>query len=156
MSDEVDKKEEEHWLKSYWRPAMGWSYFVICLFDFLIAPIMNAVYFALFNAVKFQQWEPMTLKGAGLYHISMGAIIGVSAWSRGQEKISVSSTTTQSPFGTTSSSSVSVAPTSSPMSVAPSGSSYTPSYSRPATQTQTQTVTVDNEPDPPRKGGPFT
>jgi hypothetical protein len=149
MSDNTEKKEEEHWLKSYWRPAMGWSYFIICLFDFLIAPILNAVFFALFNATKFQQWDPMTLKGAGLYHIAMGAIIGVSAWSRGQEKISVSTTTTQSPYGSSSSMSYGQ---SSGSSYSPSSSQYTPSYNRPST---TQTVTVDDEPDPPRKGGPF-
>ena len=32
-------------------------------------------------------WNPLTLQGAGLYHLAMGAILGVAAWSRGQEKI---------------------------------------------------------------------
>jgi hypothetical protein len=33
------------------------------------------------------QWNPLTLQGAGLYHVAMGAILGVAAWSRGQEKM---------------------------------------------------------------------
>ena len=148
MSDqhgEEETKKEEHWLKTYWRPAMGWSYFVICLFDFLIAPILNAVFFTLFNISKFQQWDPITLKGAGLYHIAMGAIIGVTAWSRGQEKMSFTSTSTtsQSPYGSSSSSSFS----------AGSGSSYTPSYSR--TPSVAQPAYDNNDPDPAPKGGPF-
>jgi hypothetical protein len=141
--EEEQPKKEEHWLKTYWRPAMGWQYFVICMFDFLIAPILNAIYFAMFNAVKFQHWDPITLKGAGLYHIAMGAIIGVTAWSRGQEKMSFTSTSTQTPYGSSSSSSFSSGSTTP--------SSYTPSYSR----TPTQTSTYDNEPDPVPKGGPF-
>jgi hypothetical protein len=89
MSEETEKEnlKEENWIKTYWRPAMGWQYFVICMFDFLIAPILNAIYFTMYKSTTFQQWDPLTLKGAGLYHIAMGAIIGVTAWSRGQEKI---------------------------------------------------------------------
>lgn len=127
-----EHKQEEHWLKTYWRPAMGWQYFVICMFDFLVAPILNAIYFAMFNAVKFQHWDPITLKGAGLYHIAMGAIIGVTAWSRGQEKM----TTTHTPYTPSSN-------YSSPQS------NYTPSYNR------SQPQNYDNEPDPAPKGGPF-
>jgi hypothetical protein len=32
-------------------------------------------------------WEPLTLQGAGLFHVAMGAILGVTAWSRGREKL---------------------------------------------------------------------
>jgi hypothetical protein len=32
-------------------------------------------------------WDPLTLKGAGLFHLAFGAILGVSAYTRGQEKI---------------------------------------------------------------------
>jgi hypothetical protein len=31
---------------------------------------------------------PLTLQGAGLYHIAMGAVLGVAAYGRSQEKIS--------------------------------------------------------------------
>jgi len=32
-------------------------------------------------------WQPLTLGGGGLYHLAMGAVLGIAAWSRGQEKI---------------------------------------------------------------------
>jgi hypothetical protein len=32
-------------------------------------------------------WDPLTLKGAGLFHLAFGAILGVSAFTRGQEKV---------------------------------------------------------------------
>ena len=35
----------------------------------------------------FRQWAPITLQGGGLFHVAMGAVLGVSAWSRGQEKM---------------------------------------------------------------------
>ena len=34
-----------------------------------------------------EPWDPLTLQGAGLYHIAMGAVLGVAAWTRGKEKI---------------------------------------------------------------------
>jgi hypothetical protein len=33
------------------------------------------------------QWQPLTLQGAGLYHIAMGAVLGIAAYGRTQEKI---------------------------------------------------------------------
>jgi hypothetical protein len=32
-------------------------------------------------------WQPITLQGAGLFHLSMGAIIGIAAFGRTQEKL---------------------------------------------------------------------
>ena len=33
------------------------------------------------------QWQPLTLNGAGLFHIAMGAVLGIAAMGRTQEKI---------------------------------------------------------------------
>jgi len=33
------------------------------------------------------QWNPLTLQGAGLFHIAMGAVLGISAFGRTQEKL---------------------------------------------------------------------
>jgi hypothetical protein len=33
------------------------------------------------------QWQPITLQGAGLYHIAMGAVLGIAAFGRTQEKL---------------------------------------------------------------------
>lgn len=77
---------DDGWLQKYWRPAMAVQYFIICMFDFMAAPIFLAVYSA-FRDIDYIVWHPLTLEGGGLYHISMGAILGVTAWTRGQEKI---------------------------------------------------------------------
>lgn len=74
------------WFLKWWRPIMAWQYFIICMFDFLVAPILISI-FTDQSAAKIIQWEPLTLRGGGLYHLSMMAIVGVTAWSRGQETI---------------------------------------------------------------------
>jgi len=33
------------------------------------------------------QWSPLTLQGAGLFHLAMGAVLGIAAWGRTQEKV---------------------------------------------------------------------
>lgn len=76
----------EGWIRSAWRPAMAWQYFVVCLFDFLFAPILSAFY-AGYTGTELITWEPLTLSNGGLYHLAMGAIVGVTSWSRGREKI---------------------------------------------------------------------
>lgn len=80
-------KKQEDWMNAKWRPMMGWTYMATCLFDFILGPI-------LFNILQFYNpgqavgmWTPLTLQGGGLYHIAMGAIIGVSAYGRTQEKL---------------------------------------------------------------------
>jgi hypothetical protein len=35
----------------------------------------------------FRQWAPLTLQGGGFIHMAFGAILGISAWTRGKEKI---------------------------------------------------------------------
>lgn len=76
----------EGWFVSKWRPAMAWSYLSICLFDFMIAPIMNALY-STWAKSPFVPWDPLTIKGGGIYHLAMGAVIGVTAWTRGNERV---------------------------------------------------------------------
>lgn len=79
-------KKNESWLKNYWRPLMSWQYLIVCLYDFLAAPIIYN-HISLKNPEHIVQWNPITLQAGGLYHISMAAIIGVYTWSRGVEKI---------------------------------------------------------------------
>jgi hypothetical protein len=33
------------------------------------------------------QWQPLTLQGAGLFHLAMGAVLGIAAYGRTQEKL---------------------------------------------------------------------
>lgn len=79
---------EEHWLKQYWRPFMAWQYGIVCVFDFIIFPLFFS-WFAWKTGTAYIQWDPITLKESGFYHMAMGAIIGVSAWTRGKEKIEI-------------------------------------------------------------------
>ena len=86
---ETDKKKED-WMNSKWRPAMGWMYMTVCAFDFIVFPIMyTIVQFWETEAANdaFRQWQPLTLAGAGLFHMAMGAVLGLSAWGRTQEKL---------------------------------------------------------------------
>jgi len=79
--------KQESWMNSKWRPAMGWTYMAICILDFAVFPIGWSVLQAVADGTVTSQWDPLTLKGAGLFHMAMGAILGIAAWSRGQEKI---------------------------------------------------------------------
>jgi hypothetical protein len=96
--------KENSWIKHYWRPLMAYQYLAVCLSDFIIFPFLT-MGFSYLTGVPYDQWDPITLKESGFYHLSMGAIIGVAAWTRGQEKIHSlltgdvleSSSTTQSP-----------------------------------------------------------
>jgi hypothetical protein len=81
----------EHWAKAFWRPAMGWLYMIICFMDFVGFPLLTIflpIIFKPFGLVMpYTAWTSLTLSNGGLIHLAFGAILGVSAFSRGQEKI---------------------------------------------------------------------
>ena len=87
MADDTENKEIEHWMNNKWRPAMGWLYMFVCLFDFVLAPIGWSILQALEKGQVTAEWQPLTLQGAGLFHLAMGAVLGLSAYGRTQEKI---------------------------------------------------------------------
>lgn len=95
---------DENWINRFWRPAAAVVYLTICLFDFVIAPAVMG--FRTANLEAFSQslhgldpavaiallqnrtpWQPLTLQGSGLFHIAFGAILGVTAWTRGSAQI---------------------------------------------------------------------
>ena len=83
-------KSEEDWMTKKWRPMMAIMYMTACVFDFVFFPIMFTVVQFWETSIAndaFRQWAPITLQGGGLFHVAMGAVLGVSAWSRGQEKM---------------------------------------------------------------------
>ena len=89
-SHEAPKKEEESWMQKKWRPLMAMMYMCVCASDFILFPIMFTVVQFWETAVQndaFRQWAPLTLQGGGLFHMAMGAVLGITAWSRGQEKM---------------------------------------------------------------------
>jgi hypothetical protein len=79
--------ENEHWMNSKWRPMMGWMYMVVCSFDFVLAPILWSLLQSFSHGSVQTQWQPLTLQGAGLFHIAMGAVLGIAAYGRTQEKL---------------------------------------------------------------------
>lgn len=91
--DVLLRQQSEHWMKTYWRPAMGWLYMVICAFDFIIGPVMSMTMPIILRGlgadnVTYTPWESLTLSNGGLIHLAFGAILGITAWTRGQEKLS--------------------------------------------------------------------
>jgi hypothetical protein len=103
--------EETNVLGKHWRTACAVIYLVICVFDFLIMPAMLTKYsenidyahvyqeiaklespqaqVALINKInyKIQTWDPLTLQGAGMFHVAFGAILtGVALSRTGRER----------------------------------------------------------------------
>jgi len=89
----------------YWRQAAAYTYLLICLMDFVFMPVYFEWHNARMNnadlitlATRFQDgpsqiaalqtlreqraWKPITLDSAGWVHVSFGAILGVSAFTR--------------------------------------------------------------------------
>lgn len=83
----------ENWMRTYWRPAAGWIYLIICFMDFVGFPLISMLIPVFGQMLSLQlaytPWESITLTQGGLIHLSFGAILGVSAWTRGQEKLAV-------------------------------------------------------------------
>jgi len=141
MTEEVkseSEKKKEDWMNSKWRPMMGWMYMLVCTMDMVVFPILWSLLQTLTHS-PITQWNPLTLQGAGLFHIAMGAVLGIAAFGRTQEKLGgannggAQTTATGSPsgfaapsapstggFGTTSSYSAPVAPATSGFGAAPS------------------------------------
>ena len=123
MSDSEKKKED--WMNSKWRPMMGWMYMIVCICDFVLFPVLWSLIHTIMKTGQYTQWNPLTLQGAGLFHIAMGAVLGLAAWGRTQEKLGGANNggATTPSFGT----SFTPAPAASPMMSAPR-----PSFTAPA------------------------
>lgn len=97
--------EREIWLARNWRIVAAFVYLFICLFDFVIAPSwvgfhrettaelvmaikdLSPSVQIILAAPKSFEWNPLTLIGAGIFHVAFGTILGASAWSHGRERI---------------------------------------------------------------------
>lgn len=96
---------EQSWIAKNWRALAAISYFVICLFDFVIMPLI--VYFAHISFTEMAHtisglppevqhvaldriwgpWVPLTLQCNGIFHISFGSLISTMAWRHSSEII---------------------------------------------------------------------
>lgn len=98
-------------MKNSWRPIAAYVYLLICLCDFAVMPVYYTVHSSsrvmdreqVELALRFKDpttqlevlrtiresgsWQPLTLQQSGLFHMAFGAILGVAAWTRGQEKV---------------------------------------------------------------------
>ena len=90
MPEEVksaSEQKKEDWMNSKWRPMMGWMYMAVCMCDFILFPVLWSALHAVLHTANMSQWQPLTLQGAGLFHIAMGAVLGIAAFGRTQEKL---------------------------------------------------------------------
>jgi hypothetical protein len=85
VKSESEKKKED-WMNSKWRPMMGWMYMLVCTMDMVIFPVLWSL-LQTTTGSPITQWNPLTLQGAGLFHIAMGAVLGIAAFGRTQEKL---------------------------------------------------------------------
>ena len=100
MSEEQKpEKKDEDWMQKKWRPAMGWMYMGICTLDMAVFPVLWSV-LQMFQNTTITQWQPLTLQGAGLFHIAMGAVLGIAAFGRTQEKLAGTAANTPTASGT--------------------------------------------------------
>lgn len=82
------KSKFETWIENKWRPVAAWTYLVLCVFDFIISPIVFS-WFQYGIGQNIIQWTPLTLQGSGIVHISFGSIVGITAWGRTIEKMKI-------------------------------------------------------------------
>ena len=87
---------KEDWMQKQWRPAMGWMYMLTCVTDFIVFPVLWSILQAS-TKQPLTQWQPLTLQGAGLFHLAMGAVLGIAAFGRTQEKLGEQQVTMQTP-----------------------------------------------------------
>ena len=84
--NETMKTEEEDWIRTHWRPMMAFVYMAIVIFDFIVGPIFWSITQTYGGSVAVQ-WMPLTLNAGGVFHAAMGAVLGISAFTRGREKV---------------------------------------------------------------------
>jgi len=143
VKSESSKKNED-WMNSKWRPAMGWMYMFVCMMDMVVFPILWSL-LQTATSTAITQWNPLTLQGAGLFHIAMGAVLGIAAFGRTQEKMAGANNGGIAP-PTPSPSFVNPAPVSTP---APSFVSA-PTFGAPAVKTiSTPTFGAPQQPPHP-------
>jgi hypothetical protein len=115
----ADENKNEDWMQKKWRPAMGWMYMIICTLDMAIFPVLWSL-LQVFTHQTVTQWSPLTLQGAGLFHLAMGAVLGIAAWGRTQEKVAGAASNVIPPAPTLMASTpVPMVPRPMPLAVAP-------------------------------------
>lgn len=94
------------WMRNYWRPAIAVLYATILFLDFIVRPIVNITYAEEFDLVQtveaVKELDPMVqvqaieiasrnelwpqITNQELHYVFL-VLLGITAWTRGQEKI---------------------------------------------------------------------
>lgn len=77
----------EHFINRKWRPMMAWTYMAVIIMDFIMFPIFWSILQATKSGLVTQQWDPITLGAGGLFHVAMGAVLGIAVYGRTKEKL---------------------------------------------------------------------
>ena len=85
-SKEISAIKKSDFISSIWKPAMAITYMLICLFDFIVGPVFYNVLQYLNPGQHIEMWQAVTLQGGGLFHMAMGAILGISAFNKKSEE----------------------------------------------------------------------
>jgi Na+/melibiose symporter-like transporter len=88
---------KEDWMNRKWRPMMGWMYMIVCITDFIIFPVFWSIVQLKGGGNVKEAWQPLTLQGAGLFHVAMGVVLGLTTWGRTRERISTNQMYAQLP-----------------------------------------------------------
>ena len=78
---------DEAWMNRAWRPYMAFAYMAVILFDFIVGPFSWSIFQIIGKGAVSTQWVPLALTGGGIFHAAMGAVLGISVFTRGQEKL---------------------------------------------------------------------
>lgn len=98
-------KQFGEWWREYWRPMCGVVYLAICVFDFLVMPVVYTTIYrrqdlayvvelaeklqstaqaaALTAMISSREWKPITLQEGAFFHLAFGAILTGAAITRG-------------------------------------------------------------------------
>lgn len=80
IEEQVEKSAADGtFMDKIWKPAFAITYMLICLFDFIVGPVIYNVLQFLNPGQHLDMWQAVTLQGGGLFHLSAGAILGISA-----------------------------------------------------------------------------
>lgn len=71
-----------------WRPLLAYIYMAICIFDFIVFPIMWSAIQVYHSGNVTLAWSPISLQGGGLVHLSFGGAISIAAHGRTKERLS--------------------------------------------------------------------